>query len=132
MENNYISRPVWSPAIRTRRAEVWHWRYCSAWDLAAIIDGENVTETEYNAALALLDSIQRYALADAREWEHENSSERYQLSEYHKQREKQLDARRARLQKRLARYDLKLVNYGLYPSIVDANRNTKHFLHYFD
>lgn len=132
METIYIDRPVWNPAIKTRRAEVWHWRYCSAWDLASIIDGEKVTETEYNAALALLDSVQRYALADAAEWERENSSERYCNSAYHKQREKQLDARRERLQKRLARYGLKLVNYGLYPSIVDSAGNNKYFLHYFD
>jgi hypothetical protein len=131
MENNYIMRPVWNPAIKGR-AETWHWRYCSAWDLASIIDGEKVTETEYNAALALLDSVQRYALADAREWERENSSERYCNSAYHKEREIQLDARRERLQKRLARYGLRLVNYGLYPSIVDSDQNTKHFLHYFD
>ena len=132
MDINYISRPVWTPAIKGRRAETWHWRYCSAWDLASIIDGQEVTETEYNAALTLLDSIQRYALADAAEWERENSSERYCNSEYHKQREKQLNARRDRLQKRLQRYGLRLVNYGLYPSIVDAAGNSKHFLHYFD
>lgn len=132
MENNYISRPVWTPAIKGRRAETWHWRYCSAWDLAAIVCGENVTETEYNAALALLDSIQRYALADAAEWERENSSEKYCNSAYHKQREMQLDARRDRLQKRLARYELRLVNYGLYPTIIDAAGNSKNFLHYFD
>ena len=132
MDNNYIDRPVWTPAIKGRRAEVWHWRYCSAWDLASIIDVEKVTETEYNAALALLDSIQRYALADAAEWERENSSERYCNSAYHKQREKQLDARRERLKKRLERYGLQLVNYGLYPSIVDSNGNKKYFLHYFD
>ena len=132
METIYIDRPVWSPAIKGRRAETWHYRYCSAWDLASIIDGEKVTETEYNAALALLDSVQRYALADAAEWERENSSERYCNSSYHKQREKQLDARRERLKKRLERYGLQLVNYGLYPSIVDAAGNNKYFLHYFD
>jgi hypothetical protein len=132
MDNVYIDRPVWNPAIKGRRAETWHWRYVSAWDLASIIDGQEVTETEYNAALALLDSIQRYALADAAEWERENSSERYCNSEYHKQRVKQLDKRRAGLQKRLQRYGLRLVNYGLYPSIVDAAGNSKHFLHYFD
>ena len=132
MDTIYIDRPVWTPAIKGRRAEVWHWRYCSAWDLASIIDGEKVTETEYNAALALLDSVQRYALADAREWERENSSERYCNSAYHKERAKQLDARRERLKKRLERYGLQLVNYGLYPSIVDSNGNNKYFLHYFD
>jgi hypothetical protein len=132
IETNYVKRPVWTPAIKGRRAETWHWRYCSAWDLASIIDGKNVTETEYTAALKLLDSIQRYALADAREWEMENSSERYCNSAYHKEREKQLDARRARLNNRLKRYGLRLVNYGLYPSIVDRDGSTKHFLHYFD
>ena len=130
--NEYVTRPAWNPSIRGRRAEVWHWRYCSAWDLAAIVCGENVTEEEYNEALRLLDSVQRYALADAAEWERENSSERYCNSAYHKEREKQLDARRARLQKRLERYGLRLVNYGLYPFIVDAAGNNKYFLHYFD
>lgn len=131
MEQNYIDRPVWNPAIKGRSI-IWHWRYCSAWDLASIIDGEKVTEKEYNAALKLLDSVQRYALADAAEWERENSSERYCNSAYHKQREKQLDARRERIQAKLSRYGLRLVNYGLYPSIVDSNSNTKYFLHYFD
>ena len=132
METIYIDRPVWSPAIKGRRAETWHYRYCSAWDLASIIDGDQVTETEYAAALALLDSVQRYALADAREWERENSSERYCNSAYHKQRVKQLDASRERLEKRLERYGLRLVNYGLYPSIIDSNGNNKYLLHYFD
>ena len=132
METIYIDRPVWSPAIKGRRAKTWHYRYCSAWDMASIIDGERVTETEYNAALTLLDSVQRYALADAAEWERENSSERYCNSAYHKEREKQLDARRERLKKRLERYGLQLVNYGLYPSIVDSSGNDKYFLHYFD
>lgn len=132
MENSYIDRPAWSPAIKGRRAEVWHWRYCSAWDLAAIVCGDAVTESEYNAALKLLDSVQRYALADAAEWERENSSERYCNSAYHKEREKQLDARRERLQKQLARYGLRLVNYGLYPSIVDGSGCTHYLLHYFD
>lgn len=131
MENNYIDRPVWNPAIKGRSV-VWHYRHCSAWDLASIIDGCLVTEPEYNAALALLDSVQRYALADAAEWERENSSERYCNSAYHAQRERQLDARRDRLQKRLERYGLKLVNYGLYPSIVDGNGYKLNLLHYFD
>ena len=131
-KDNIIPRPVWSNAIRGRRAEVWFYRYRSAWDLASIVCGDAVTETEYNAALKLLDSIQRYALADAAEWERENSSERYCNSAYHKEREKQLDARRKRLQKRLSRYGLKMENYGLYPTIVDSDGNNKYMLHYFD
>lgn len=128
---NYITRPEWNRAIKGRNL-VWYWRYCSAWDLASIIEGEKVTEEEYNEALKLLDSVQRYALADAAEWERENSSERYCNSTYHKERERQLDARRERLQKRLSRYGLKMVNYGLYPTIVDQNNNNKNMLHYFD
>lgn len=131
MENNYIERPVWNPAIKGR-AIVWHWRYCSAWDLASMIDGENVTQEEYTAALKLLDSVQRYALADAAEWERENSSERYCNSAYHQQREKQLDARRDRLQKKPGRYGLMMINYGLYPSLVDCEDRTHNLLHYFE
>lgn len=129
---NIIQRPVWNDAIKGKRAETWFFRYRSAWDLASIICGDTVTETEYNAALKLLDSVQRYALADAAEWERENSSERYCNSAYHKERVKQLDARRARLQKRLSRYGLKMENYGLYPTIIDSNGNNKYMLHYFE
>ena len=133
MKNNLVKRPEWSNAIRGRRAEVWHFRYCSAWDMAALICGDNVTQEEYDTALKLLDSVQRYALADAREWEMENNSERYCNSAFHKQREKQLDARRARLQEKLKRYNLKMVNNGLYPTLYSLD-GEKHyyFLHYFE
>lgn len=127
-----IPRPVWSDAIRGRRAEVWFRRSQSAWDLAARLDPV-VTADSKAAAAKLLDSIQRYALADAREWERENSSERYCNSRYHKDREAMLDRRRVRLEKALAPYRCRLCNYGLYPSIVDADtRETLSFLHYFD
>lgn len=129
---NKISRPVWTDAIRDKRAEVWFRRSVSAWDMAARIDPE-VTEESKEAAAKLLDSIQRYALADAREWEAENNSERYCNSRYHKDREAMLDRRRERLQKALAPYGRKLENYGLYPSIVDVKTgNTLYYLHYFD
>lgn len=131
-EIKYINRPEWSRAIKGRRAETWFYRYRSAWDLAAIVCGERVTETEYNDALKLLDSCQRYALADAAEWERENSSEKYCNSKYHADRVKQLDARRDRLQKRLSRYGLKMANYGLYPVIENSERRNMNMLHYFD
>lgn len=129
---NYVERPVWSDAIRGKRAEVWFHRYRSAWELASIVCGDHVTEEEYEEAKKLLDSVQRYALADAAEWERENSSERYCNSQYHQERVKKLDARRGRLQKRLARYGLKMVNYGLYPTIIDSDRRDMYMLHYFD
>ena len=129
---NYVSRPVWSNAIKGKRNEVWFYRYRSAWELASIVCGDKVTEDEYNEALKLLDSVQRYALADAAEWERENSSERYCNSQYHKDRERQLDARRARLHNRLQRYGLKMINYGLYPTIVNSSGSNMYMLHYFD
>ena len=129
---NYIARPAWNNGIRGKRAEVWFYRSRSAWELAAIVCGERVTEEEYNEAAKLLDSVQRYALADAREWEAENSSERYRNSRAHKEAERRLDARRERLQKRLQRYGLKLVNYGLYPTIVNNNGSNMYMLHCFD
>lgn len=131
-EINYIARPEWNNAIKGKRAAVWFYRSRSAWDLAAIVCGDRVTESEYSDAAKLLDSCQRYALADAAEWERENSSEKYCNSKYHADREKQLDARRERLQKRLSRYGLKMVNYGLYPTIVDGSRRDMNMLHYFD
>ena len=131
MENNIISRPVWSNSIRGKRAEVWFHRSVSAWDLAARLG--DVTEESKAAAAKLLDSVQRYALADAREWEAENSSERYCNSRAHKYREEMLDRRRERLEKALSPYRCRLVNYGLYPSIVDVDtKETLNFLHYFE
>lgn len=128
---NTISHPVWSDAIHGKRAEVWFRRSVSAWDLASRLG--DVTEDSKNAAAKLLDSVQRYAMADARECERENSSERYCNSRYHKDREAMLDRRRSRLEKALAAYHCHLVNYGLYPSIVDAETGeTLHFLHYFE
>lgn len=128
----YVTRPVWGSHIKGKRAEVWFRRYRSAWDLASIVCGQCVTEEEYAAALKLLDSVQRYALANAAEWERENSSERYCNSAYHKERERQLDARRERLQALLARYGLKMKNYGLYPTIVNSRDTAMFMLHYFD
>ena len=130
--NEYVARPVWSKAIRGKRAEVWFYRYRSAWDLASIVCGDLVSEEEYAEALKLLDSVQRYALADAAEWERENSSERYYNSQCHKNRERQLNARRDRLQAKLSRYGLKMVNYGLYPTIVNESGSNMYMLHYFD
>ena len=62
---NTISRPVWSDSICGKRAEVWFRRSVSAWDLAARLG--DVTEESKATAAKLLDSVQRYALADARE-----------------------------------------------------------------
>lgn len=131
-EKNIVSRPVWSNCIKGKRAETWFRRSVSAYGLAARINPE-VTEEAQAAAAKILDSVQRYALADAREWERENSSERYCNSQYHKEREAALDRRRERLQKALQPYGVRLVNYGLYPSIIDvATDRNLYMLHYFD
>lgn len=132
MENTEVLRPMWSAAIKGRRAEVWFRRSQSAWDLANRIS-KTVTDENLSAAAKLLDQVQRYALADAREWELENSSERYGNSATHRQRQAALDRRRERLQKSLEPYSIRMCNYGLYPSLVDSNTGEiLHFLHYFD
>lgn len=132
----FVQRPTWDKFIaenfhKGKRAEIWFWRSLSAWDLANICN-YFVSEEEFEKAKKLLDSVQRYVLADASEWERENSSEWYCNSAYHKKREAQLNARRERLQKRLAEYGLRMVNYGLYPSLLDEAGKEKYFLHYFD
>lgn len=135
-----ISRPSYYG--QKGRALVWYWRALAAYNLAAIIDGEEVTREEYEAARKLLDSCQRYALADAHQWERANSSERYANSRYCADDEARLNRRREALQKRLARYGLAMHNYGLYPEIVkvDEESNKTHLytrangvaLYYFD
>ena len=122
---------MWDRSYVSHRAQVWYCRRKSAWELASRIDGEQVTRAEYDAAASLLDRIQRYALAAAREWEAENSSERYCNSRTHAHKEELLDARRDRLQNELKRYGLRLVNYGLYPSVEDDAGVDQYALHYF-
>lgn len=135
MNENIVTRPVWSKHIKGR-AVIWYRRECSAYDLAKRITGENVTETEYNAAFDLLNRIQRYALASASQWERANNSERYCNSAQCTEDEKRLDKRREKLVKELGRYNVQLVNYGLYPSIVATEENgyqhDLYALHYFD
>lgn len=132
MTTEYIPYPVWDRTMRGRRNEVLFRRRQSAWRLASRVEGENVTREAYDKACDLLNRIQRYALADAREWEAENSSERYCNSATHAHREKLLDARRDRLRAELRPYGLNLVNYGLYPSVVDGEGHDLNLLHYFD
>lgn len=129
----YATRPTWNDyTVRTKRARVWYYRAQSAHDLAARISNPPTVD-DVDAAAKLLDSVQRYALADAREWEAENTSERYCNSQAHRDRQAALDRRREKLQKRLEPYGCKLVNYGLYPSIIDAKSGENlHALHYFD
>lgn len=133
MKNELAARPVWNNyAMRTKRARVWYYRAKSAYELAARISNPPTVD-DVDAAAKLLDSVQRYALADAREWEAENSSESYCNSQAHKDRQAMLDRHREKLQKRLAAYGCKLENYGLFPTVIDAKtREGLHALHYFD
>lgn len=124
------TRPTWQDWY-TKRDEVKYRRALSAYNLAARRTLAPTVE-DVAAAAKLLDSVQRYALADAREWEAENSSEWYCNSDTHKDRQAMLDRRRVRLEKRLAAYGVRLVNYGLYPCIVDADGANLYMLHYYD
>ena len=133
MKSELATRPVWNDyAIRTKRARVWYYRAKSAYELAARINTPPTVD-DVDTAAKLLDSIQRYALADAREWEAENSSERYCNSRAHKERAAMLERRREKLQMRLAVYGCALKNYGLYPSVIDTETGADlNALHYFD
>lgn len=115
------------------RALVWYWRACSAYGLAERKTGAGkVTESDYNAASDLLKRVTRYALASAHQWEWANNSERYGNSEQAREDEKRLDRRRERLQAELKAYGVKMVNYGLYPSIIDEDRHDLNALHFFN
>lgn len=129
---DYIARPTWNRSIKGRRAEVRFRRHLAAWNMASIVSGDRVPQEEYDAAFSLLNRIIRYSLADIAEWERENSSESYCNSAYHKEEERKLDARRKKLQNELHRYGLRMVNYGLYPTIVNKNNTDMNLLHYFD
>lgn len=124
------------------RELVWFWRAQAGYNLARRIDGEAVTVSEYEKARKLLDSCTRYALAAARQWEYANNSERYANSAKCDEDERRLEARRERLNADLSRYGVMMFNYGLYPTIVEVDEESKRThlfieaagvaLHYFD
>lgn len=119
---------------QTGRALVWYQRHRAAYQLAQrVCEPDAVTEGEKAQAMDLLNSVVRYALKDARQWERANTFERYANSRQCKEDEARNDRTREKLQKRLARYGVKLENYGLYPSTVDAsNGENLYLLYYFE
>lgn len=133
-QQNIIEKPVYYG--QKGRALVWYYRYLSAYNMAAIIDGEQVTEQEYNKAFNILKSCIYYALADAHKWERDNTFARYANSEQSKKDGARLDKRCEKLQQQLKRYGLEMVYFGLYPTICDCgtHQRTKHniALYYFD
>lgn len=75
---------------------------------------------DYDKAYSLIRRIARYAIADARQWERSNTAELYNERQSVKE-ERRLNAWRARLDKELSEgYGLRMVNYGLYPTIVEC------------
>lgn len=99
--------------MSTKAQRTWDARFRSAEKLAAMGDGDK------DKAMSLILRTIRYALADAREWERENTSERYCNSETAAHRTELLEKRRARLVSEWNAYGLTLVNYGLYPTVTD-------------
>ena len=76
--------------------------------------------SDVDEAYYLIRRIARYAIADARQWERDNDSDRYNERQS-VEAERRLNARRARLNAELSEhYGCRLVNYGLYPSIVEC------------
>lgn len=98
--------PTWKGEIMN---EVIRARYAAADTLAARGDGD------VEKAYSLIRRIARYAIADANQWERDNTEGQSVDAE------RRLNARRARLDYELSTdYGARLVNYGLYPSIVEC------------
>lgn len=130
-EIDYTARPIPGDYEgRSHRACVWYNRARAAFGLATLDAlttaadkaADRVPTEAYEKARKLLDSVQRWGLADARAWELDNDS-RYYNSEWLKTRQAQLAKRRAKLNKELAKYGLQIDScYGLYPCIREITK----------
>lgn len=107
-----------------------YWRACNSYKLAER-QGTPTAERVERATI-LYHKLIRYALADAHQWEYENTSERYANSKQVEIDRARLDKRRATLEKELSAYNLKLHNYGLYPSIIDGEGHQVITLYYLN
>lgn len=85
---------------------------------------------DYDQAYSLIRRIARYAIADVRQWERDNTEALYNERQSI-EAERRLNARRARLDYELStNYGLRMVNYGLYPTIVECgNENAGEVIH---
>jgi hypothetical protein len=129
-EIDYTARPIPGDYEgRSHRACVWYNRARAAFDLATLDAlttaadkaADRVPTEAYEKARKLLDSVQRWGLADARAWELDNDS-RYYNSAWLKTRQAQLAKRRVKLNKELAEYGLQIDSYGLYPCIREITK----------
>lgn len=96
--------------MSTKRDRVWDSRNRNAHKLAKMGDGNE------EKAMSLILRTIRYALAEAHEWERENTSEWYCNSHEAKHKAALLEKRRANLEREWNEYGLTMVNYGLYPT----------------
>lgn len=129
-EIDYTARPASGDYEgRSHRACVWYNRARAAFDLATLDTlttaadkaADRVPTEAYKKARKLLDSVQRWGLADARAWELDNDS-CYYNSEWLKTRQAQLAKRRVKLDKELKEYGLQIDSYGLYPCIREITK----------
>jgi hypothetical protein len=129
-EIEYTARPIPGDYEgRSHRACVWYNRARAAFDLATLDAlttaadkaADRVPTEAYEKARKILDSVQRWGLADARAWELDNDS-RYYNSEWLKTRQAQLAKRRVKLDKELKEYGLQIDSYGLYPCIREITK----------
>jgi DNA invertase Pin-like site-specific DNA recombinase len=114
--------------MSTKSSRVWESRNRNAHKLAEMGDGNE------EKAMSLILRTIRYALADAHEFERENTSERYRNSRAHEHKAELLGRRRANLEREWNEYGLTMVNYGPYPTINDLLSGTQDVIHlaYFD
>ena len=127
--------PTWNIS---RHDMVWLLRERSAWDMADMTGGATIKRVA--DAASLLDRIQRFAMADARQAEAEENPCNYKTDgkprDFLARKADQLARRRDRLQRELSDYSggqLVMRWFGAYPTICNAdNTRSYYFLHYFD
>jgi Fic family protein len=123
---NIINRPVaphWYGKPGREPKSFYNAYYRAVWAYDLCKNTGDVTEEQYSKAVTLLNAVNRYACADAHQWERAATSARYANSSQREEDEKALDERRAKLQKRLAEYGAHLENFGLYPTICDSQNH---------
>lgn len=107
--------------MSTKSSRVWESRNRNAQKLAGMGDGNE------EKAMSLILRTIRYALADAHEWERENTSEWYCNSREAEHKVALLEKRRANLEREWNEYGLTMVNYGLYPTKRHAERDSRRY-----
>lgn len=122
-----IDRPA-APYRANKRAMVWHYRACAAYDAAAARYNGVVTAERMDAAADVLARATRYALADLRMLETETAENVNNPARIH--RAELLERRRDHIAEELEPYGLTIGTAWICPNVYDAHGRA--YLHFFD